>query len=253
MLEKAIIEFKKYTSSYITEENKMYQLKIDHTLRVMDLCGEIAKNLNLDEEKIEIAKMCGLLHDIGRFEQMKRYGTFADKKSIDHGNLGKEILLEHNFIRKFISNSNLDSIILDAVEFHNKLVDPETISDDNKLFLNITRDADKIDILYLVESEEVTIDIKDFTISYVVYDTILNNKMVLHKDVKTKVDSVCMWLGFIYGFNYSYSLELLKEKDYIPEIIEHYQNKTTNIKTKEQFEELKQHIINYKKEEDMSC
>ena len=78
MIEKAIEEFKKYTSNYL-EYGDMITLKINHTLRVMDLCEEIAKSLNLSEEEIYIAKIIGLLHDIGRFEQYKEYRNIKER------------------------------------------------------------------------------------------------------------------------------------------------------------------------------
>ena len=48
-------------------------------------------NLNLEKEDIKLAELIGLLHDIGRFEQLKRFNTFVDKKSINHGEFGGEI------------------------------------------------------------------------------------------------------------------------------------------------------------------
>ena len=56
----------------------------------------IASSIGLNEEKINLAKLIGLLHDIARFEQYTRYQTFRDIESIDHGNLGAEILQQDN-------------------------------------------------------------------------------------------------------------------------------------------------------------
>ena len=42
----------------------------------------------------------GLLHDIGRFEQLKRYQSFIDSQTIDHANLGVTILFDDNLIEK---------------------------------------------------------------------------------------------------------------------------------------------------------
>ena len=64
--------FKKYTDSY-RKYGEMIELKINHTDRVRQSCVWLAKKLNLSKEEVEIAEVCGLLHDIGRFEQYKRY------------------------------------------------------------------------------------------------------------------------------------------------------------------------------------
>lgn len=71
-IENAKLEFIKYTDNY-TNLGKECIGKVNYTFRVMDLCGEIAASLDLSEEKVELAKLCGLLHDLGRFEQWKRY------------------------------------------------------------------------------------------------------------------------------------------------------------------------------------
>ena len=86
MLEK----FKEYVDSFEKEDAIKY--KYNHSLRVMDLSIDIAKSLKLNEEDLKLVKLIGLLHDIGRFEQVKRYHTFIDKNSINHGELGVEIL-----------------------------------------------------------------------------------------------------------------------------------------------------------------
>lgn len=90
-MNKALDEFTRYTNSYLIYGD-MIKLKIDHTLRVVDNAVELAKNLSLPEDKIEIVRTIGLLHDIGRFEQWKNYQTFYDVDSVDHGNYGYEVL-----------------------------------------------------------------------------------------------------------------------------------------------------------------
>ena len=86
-LDKTKSEFIKYTNNYDAENPHIFR-KIGHSIRVMEISREIAKSLNLTEEQVDLATLIGLLHDIARFEQMKRYGTFKDKLSVDHGDLG---------------------------------------------------------------------------------------------------------------------------------------------------------------------
>ena len=121
-IEKAIEEFKKYVANYDNLNPKVI-FKREHSLRVMTEAKEIAKSLKLEKEEIDLATIIGLLHDIGRFEQVKRYNTFKDIKSIDHGNLGVEILKENLYIRKYIEEEKYDNIIFKAIENHNKFMD----------------------------------------------------------------------------------------------------------------------------------
>ena len=75
--EAAVNAFRVYTAGY-DPENTMIRLKIEHTFRVADLCGRIAGSLGMAGGPLDLAWFLGLLHDIGRFEQVRRYGTFFD-------------------------------------------------------------------------------------------------------------------------------------------------------------------------------
>lgn len=243
-MDNAIKEFIDYADKYVKEDKK-HILKKEHTLRVMDLCEKIAISLKMDDEDIKIAKLCGLLHDIARFEQLKIYNTFIDRLSIDHGDLGVKILLENDFIRKFNSDEKIDSIILSSVKYHNKYKVPENLTDKEKLFTNIVRDADKIDIFFLIIKEEISVDIKDDIITDEVYNNILNNKLLDRTKNITQADRMCTWFGFVYDFNFEYSLKILKEKNYMNLIIDKYIEKTKNEITKNQLKNIKNHINKY--------
>jgi len=243
-MEQAIEEFKKYTNDYLNLSN-MCVLKVSHTLRVVDLCGKIAKELNLSTEDIGLAKLCGLLHDIARFEQWKRYQTFVDSKSIDHGDLGVEILKQNNFIRKFNNDESLDDLILTTVKNHNKYKIEEGLTEREKLFCNIVRDADKIDIIYLYTTGEITINVEDDYISDKIYNQIQQKSIIVRLDRKTKADILCTSLGFVFDINYKESFKILKERNYINKEIDIYQNKQINKKLKEQLENIRKIVNDY--------
>ena len=145
-------EFLKYATPYEKYGEKI-ELKIKHTMRVKKISKDLAESLNLSKEDVDLAEYCGLLHDIARFEQWKRYGTYDDLKSIDHGNLGYEILKKDHFINRF-TKKNHNTILL-AVKYHNKYRVPKTLNERNRLFANITRDADKLDILDIPRSKKL--------------------------------------------------------------------------------------------------
>lgn len=243
-MEQAIEEFKKYTNNYLNLSD-MCILKVNHTLRVMDLCEKIAKSLNLSSEDIELAKLCGLLHDIARFEQWKQYQTFADAKSIDHGDFGVEILKKDSFIRKFNREKLNDNLILKVVKNHNKYKIEEGLTEREQLFCNIVRDADKIDIIYLYITEEIVIDVEDEYISEKIYNQIENKNMIILKDRKTKADRLAISLSFIFDINYEESFKILKEKNYLNKEIDIYQKKKINIKLKEQLENIRKIVNDY--------
>ncbi len=83
--------FDAYVAPYDTA-NPRIALKVDHTLRVAELCDRVAASLGMDEGDRDLAWLCGLLHDIGRFEQVRRWNTFSDARSCSHAVLGIEVL-----------------------------------------------------------------------------------------------------------------------------------------------------------------
>lgn len=226
-MKQEIEQFLLYTKNYISLGENITR-KIEHTFRVIELCEKIAISLNLSEEDIFIIKLCGLLHDIGRFEQWKRYQTFYDLKSIDHGDLGVEILKKDNFIRKFNKNECFDDFIFKAIKNHNKYKIDGNLNEKEVLFCNILRDADKLDILYLYTIKCINIEIDNDDFSEKIYNDLLNQKEISRKDNKTKADRLAVSLGFIFDFNFKESFKILKENDYINKEIDIYVNKTKN-------------------------
>lgn len=148
----AVDVFKNYTNNYDATEPKV-ALKIEHSFKVCEIAEEIAKSLKLSPNDIDLAWFMGLLHDIGRFEQLRRYGTFFDVKSIDHAELSADIL----FVDEFIENFDVTGLPADwrnltenSIRLHNKLTIPETLSEREALFANLLRDADKVDIFRVI-------------------------------------------------------------------------------------------------------
>ncbi|MBQ2639453.1 MAG: HD domain-containing protein [Bacilli bacterium] len=248
-LEKAKLEFIEYTDKY-RRLGKECIRKINHTFRVMDLCGEIAESLNLSDEEIKLAKLCGLLHDLGRFEQWKRYKTFNDMDSIDHGDLAVTLLKEKEskFLRKFISTNKYDSIILNSIKYHNKYSIDEGLSEKEELYAKIVRDADKIDIIYLYTIEEITRDTNNQKFSKNIFSDLLRNVEVARIDKKNKADDLSTSLGFVFDINFKYSFHILKEQDYYNKEIDIYEDNTNNEEFIKQLEVVRKEINKYIKE-----
>lgn len=93
--------FAEYTDSYNSKDPKI-KLKIDHTYRVASLCEMIAKDIGLSDDDTDVAWLIGMLHDVGRFEQIKRYGTFDDSKSVDHAGFGADLLFNEKLIESYV-------------------------------------------------------------------------------------------------------------------------------------------------------
>ena len=63
---------------------EMLELKLQHTMRVVENATLIADGERFDAECRRAALAAALLHDTGRYEQLTKYDTFNDAESIDH-------------------------------------------------------------------------------------------------------------------------------------------------------------------------
>ena len=143
---RALDAFAAYAARYNDKDPKV-RLKIDHTYRVAALCGRIARAQGLDAPGLDLAWLCGLLHDVGRFEQLRRYGTFNDAASIDHAACSVQVLFDEGHIRDYLPDPDQDALLRTAVACHSAYRLPGGLDARTLLYCNILRDADKIDIL----------------------------------------------------------------------------------------------------------
>lgn len=209
-------EFKKYVDSFDWNNEKI-QLKYYHTLEVADISYKIASDMGLSDEDKDLAKLIGYLHDIGRFEQVAETNSFKDK-TMDHADNGVRILFEEGLIRSFIDSSKYDEIIRKAIRNHNKYKILDEVNDEEKLFANIIRDSDKIDIFRvrgLYYEDKISL-----SPSREVLDSIDKEEAVKLQDIKNKSDSILCVLAFIFDFNYDSSLRVLREKGYYQTLID---------------------------------
>lgn len=221
-LEKAIMAFKEYVKPYDIN-NKKIALKVKHTFRTVEVAKKIAEDLKLNEEQILLAELIGLLHDIGRFEQLRIYDTFTDRDSIDHANFAVKILFEDGLIRNFIQDTKYDEIIYKAIKNHNKFKIEEGLSKEELLQARIIRDADKTDIFavfvedieqgndVLYNYEEVSKQelspkiMKDFQ------EYKQSNRDLFTRDIDNYINII----AFIFDYNFLTGLKVIKENKYI--------------------------------------
>lgn len=237
-LQKAMEEFIKYTENYDLQ-NEHIKGKQEHSLRVMDISKQIAEKLEMPQEEVEIATLIGLLHDIARFEQYTNYKTFKDLESIDHGDLGAEILQKD--IRKYVETNEYDEIIIKAVKNHNKFKIEEGLTEKEELFAKIIRDADKLDIFYqsverFWKGKEQQVE--NSVISESVIEQFKNFTQIKRNIGEPPIDNIMRVIAFIFDINFEVSFQIIKEQDYINKILNRYNFKDKY--TKKQVEEIRQ-------------
>lgn len=210
MLEKVVEKFNEYTSNY-DKSIKEISLKYHHSFAVSELMGELAFRLNLEKEQIEVARIIGLLHDIGRFEQFMKYRVFSDEFS-DHAEESVTYLFDDGHIRDFVDDNKYDEIIKTAIKYHNKIMIPNDIEGDDLLFTKMIRDMDKVDIYKQVAiNYEFTFNADEVTAE--VLELFKNGEIMPNNKCKTTSDEIIKCLGFIFDINFEESFDILVTTD----------------------------------------
>lgn len=244
-IEKDKQEFLKYVNNFDNTEYCIEQKK-QHSLRVMEISKEIAEKLKLEKEKIELATLIGLLHDIARFEQYTIYRTFRDFDSIDHGDYGVQILEKD--IRKYIDINQYDEIIKKAVKNHNKYKIEKGLNLEEELYAKIIRDADKLDIIYEAvdvfwkEKKEVQ-EIENGKLSEKMLEDFYSYKVANNINRISMADQILRFASFIFDINFKCSLEILRENDNISKMIDRFNYQIPE--TEEELKKIKQFANNY--------
>ena len=217
-------EFEKYLDEYDREDEQIC-LKIVHTYGVVKYAGEIARKMECSGEDVELAELIGLLHDIGRFEQIRRFHSF-EPGTMDHAVFGAELLFgEEKLIRRFVEDDKFDELIDAAIRKHSdfKL---EGIHDARTLFhAKLIRDADKLDNcrVKLEASVEAMLGVSEKAageglISPAVWESCLRRESVLSADRHVPVDYWVSYLAQYYDINFPETCEIIEEEDYINRI-----------------------------------
>lgn len=202
------------------EQTPKVVLKKEHTIRVANNCYEIATLLNLSDEDKMIAYLIGLCHDLGRFKQLALTDSFSDHKTnIDHASLSVDVLFKEGLINKFMDTTDYDDIIKLAILSHNKDKIDSTLGPRTSMFSKIIRDADKLDILYIISFDDKENifwfdEFKGLEINDKILNDHLSNKLINYKDVETNFDLAITYYNYAYDVNYKWTKDRIIRNDY---------------------------------------
>lgn len=219
-LTKAKTAFENFVQQFDTTDPKI-ALKIRHTYGVVDACEYLAKNMQLSETDYNLALLIGLLHDIGRFEQLTRFNSYDDNL-LPHAECGLEVLFDQGKIRDFIETDKYDDIIYHAIKNHSTYVIDPVLSGQTLMHAQIIRDADKLDNFRVKTEDSIPAmldvtaeELGQETVTDAIFQCFSNHKLILKSDRRTHMDMWISYLAFIFDFNFSASFKYVLEHDYI--------------------------------------
>ena len=233
-----------YVAAY-DATNQRIALKVEHTLRVAELCERIAREAGFTPAGTDLAWLCGLLHDIGRFEQLRRWNTFSDAASTSHAALGVEVLFGSKgdtgvadddgsaagtigIIHRFIDpNDELEEVIRAAVGFHSDYRLPEDLDVRTHAICDVVRDADKLDILRVASTDTVETvlnanedELLASAVSPAIEDAFFEHRTAHYSERVTPVDYLVNLACFAFELVYPASLEIADAQEYIYRALE---------------------------------
>ncbi len=275
--------FQEYTDRYDSTNPKI-KLKIDHTYRVANLCEQIAQSLELSAAEVDLAWLSGMLHDVGRFEQLRRYNTFSDAQSIDHARFAVELLYDEGLIADYVPEISTTELVADArtwrsmggadesptaqsedmplsdilqtlriaIGEHSAYRIQKGLDERTRMFCQILRDADKVDIFRVIcdtPMEEVygfqTKDILRSAITPEVMQAFYEHHAVLRKLKKCPADYIVAHGSLTFELVYPESLRIAKEQGYLKQMMSF---QSENPDTAEIFEDLRKDLNGYLEE-----
>ena len=244
----AVIQaFDRYVAGYNADDPKI-KLKIEHTHCVASLCEQIGRAVGA--ESPDLAWLCGMLHDIGRFEQIQRYGTFIDAASVDHALLGADLLFVEGLVDSFAPRLTAGErrALEVAIRNHNAYRIDDGLSEAEEMYCHILRDADKLDIfrvdcetpreaIYNVTTEALRVS----AVTEPVKDCFRNRTTVERTLKQTPADFVVSHICLVFELVYPVSRELARKQGYVDRMLEF---ESENEDTRQWFDAMRRNIWN---------
>lgn len=222
--------FKSYAKKFYSKDEEIHKnivLKEEHTLRVCRNIEDIGRSIGLEGESLVLAEAIGLLHDAGRFEQFTKYKIYKDMKSEDHAVIGLRVIEKQGLLKGLADDER--EIIIKSVKYHNICDLPEDEDEKVLLYSRLIRDADKLDSLDIVvcyheeQENHSNAALEDYSksddISKEIIEDVLSGRNVEYGKVRTMNDSRLTFLAWMFDVNFKYTLERMKEKEYVERII----------------------------------
>lgn len=208
-------------------DRKNICFKKEHTGHVCENAVHIAEHLGLGRAMKMLAETSALFHDVGRFTQYARYGTFKDSVSKNHGLLGAGVLNGSGVLARIPDRER--DLVIDVVRYHCSFSMPSLGNEEKDMMLRLIRDADKLDIwrlfvgYYNAGPEERTSTVGQELRETPGYSEGLlehfsQKQLVPLKRARSLNDFKLVHLSWVFDLNFAESYRILDARQYIQAI-----------------------------------
>lgn len=234
--------------------HEMCDLKIIHTRVVADNCIRIAHNMGLGEYDRDMAWIIGELHDFARFGQAVVTKSLDDSERYNHAHLGARILFTHHLIDDIIPDydkvSATDRIVMEkAVYHHSDYRLPDDLSDRERLFCKIIREADQLDIFRtIVESGWEIIygcskeELLDHDITDAIAEAFYEHRLADYSKRVTKADFHMAHIALCFGLESESARRRAIEQGYLEKMMDISFN---DQKVQKKYEGMKEQVMQF--------
>jgi len=202
-------------------ERPLMELKREHCAFVARDARAIAEAEEWDASRANAAEALGRIHDIGRFPQLAEYGTFRDDESIDHGERGYRALIETGMLDD-LPETERDAL-LDGVRFHNAAEIPSDLPPDRRAWVELVRDADRLDIYRVMLRALETGEVErrpEIVLglplggppSPAIVEAILHRRSSSYLDAANATDFLLLQLSWRFRMNHRSALKLMDDR-----------------------------------------
>jgi hypothetical protein len=232
-LKKFRVWFDDYVASFYGNDefiNANLKLKEEHSRRVCKEMSYLAQELDLAGNQRRIADVIAIFHDVGRFEQFVKYRTYNDSRSVNHCLLGVGVLRREKVLEQVDRKSR--ELIEKAIEYHGLIELPADLEGECLLFSKLIRDADKLDVFYVVTEyykqyrdnpEEFMLELEfpdEPGYSAEIVEGILCGRLIDYGKLRTINDMKLCQLGWVYDVNFTATLKRIKQRRFLEKIFD---------------------------------
>ena len=232
-LERFRVWFDDYVAGLYRDDefvNANLKSKEEHSRRTCREMLYLANEIGLADNQKRIAEVTALFHDIGRFKQFVKYRTYSDVRSVDHCLLGLEVLREEKVLDGVEGKER--ELIEKAIEYHGLMELPGNLDGELSLFSKLLRDADKLDIFYVVTQsyrqyrdnpEKFTLEVEfpdEAGCSPEVVEGVLRGRRIDYSSLRTLNDMKLLQLAWVYDVNFPATLKRIRERRFLEMLID---------------------------------